>query len=180
VIAAWGVGEDGRKVLLHLMAGSKEETETVRAFFQDMRSRRLGDPLLVVSDGASDIIRAIEGCFPARHASAALPTGCAISPSRFRHFWPEFKARVTACYQAPSRAIARELANGIRTDYATTLPSTAHLLRGRLRGVHCASSTARHASPSDAHDESSRTSLRRGAPAPEDHLQRLARSRFLS
>ena len=26
--------------------------------------------------------------------------------------WPEFKARVTACYQAPSRAIARDLAAG--------------------------------------------------------------------
>ena len=50
VIAAWGIGEDGRKVLLHLMAGSKEDTETVRAFFQDMRARGLGDPLLVVSD----------------------------------------------------------------------------------------------------------------------------------
>ena len=36
VLAAWGIGEDGRKVLLHLMAGSKEDTETVRAFFQDM------------------------------------------------------------------------------------------------------------------------------------------------
>jgi Transposase, Mutator family len=44
VIAAWGISEDGRKVLLHLMAGSKEDTETVRAFFQDMRARGLGDP----------------------------------------------------------------------------------------------------------------------------------------
>ena len=42
------------------MAGSKEDTETVRAFFQDMRGRGLGDPLLVVSDGAPGIIRAIE------------------------------------------------------------------------------------------------------------------------
>ena len=32
MLAAWGVGEDGRKVLLHLMARSKEDTETVRAF----------------------------------------------------------------------------------------------------------------------------------------------------
>jgi putative transposase len=32
--------------------------------------------------------------------------------------WPEFKALVAACYQAPSRAIARELASGIRADYA--------------------------------------------------------------
>jgi len=43
------VGEDGRKVLLALMAGSKEDVETARAFFQDLRGRSLGDPLLVVS-----------------------------------------------------------------------------------------------------------------------------------
>jgi hypothetical protein len=49
VMAAWGIGEDGRKVLLHLMAGSTEDTETVRAFVQDMRARGLGDPVLVGS-----------------------------------------------------------------------------------------------------------------------------------
>ena len=64
VLAAWGIGEDGRKALLGLMAGSKEDVETVRAFFQDLRARGLGDPLLVVSDGAPGIIRAIEECFP--------------------------------------------------------------------------------------------------------------------
>jgi transposase-like protein len=31
VIAAWGIGRNGQKVLLHLMSGSKEDTETVRA-----------------------------------------------------------------------------------------------------------------------------------------------------
>ena len=38
VLAAWGIGADGRKVLLALMAGSKDDTETVRAFFQAVRS----------------------------------------------------------------------------------------------------------------------------------------------
>ncbi len=52
VLAARGIGEDGRKSLLGLMAGSKEDVETERAFFQDLRARGLGDPLLVVSDGA--------------------------------------------------------------------------------------------------------------------------------
>jgi transposase-like protein len=124
VLAAWGIGEDGRKVLLHLMAGSKEDTETVRAFFQDMRVRGLGDPLLVVSDGAPGIIRAIEECFPRsarqrclahrmRNLAVKVPTD----------LWPEFKARASACYQAPSRAIARELAKGMRTDYGAVLPS---------------------------------------------------------
>ena len=37
--------------------------------------------------------------------------------------WPEFKVRASACYQAPSRAIARELAKGMRADYGTVLPS---------------------------------------------------------
>ena len=34
MLAAWGYGANGGKVLLHLMAGSKEDTETVTAFFQ--------------------------------------------------------------------------------------------------------------------------------------------------
>jgi transposase-like protein len=64
VLAAWGFTSEGRKVLLHLMAGSKEDAETVSAFFQDMRSRGLGDPLLVAS------------AFPAPRANAAWRTGC--------------------------------------------------------------------------------------------------------
>ena len=63
VMAAWGFTATGTRVLLHLMAGSKEDAETVSAFFQDMRARGLGDPLLVVSDGAPGIIKAIETCF---------------------------------------------------------------------------------------------------------------------
>ena len=64
VLAAWGFTASGAKVLLHLMAGSREDAETVSAFFQDMRRRGLGDPLLVVSDRAAGIVKAIETCFP--------------------------------------------------------------------------------------------------------------------
>ncbi len=64
MLVAWGFASSGARVLLHLMAGSKEDPETVSAFFQDMRSRGLGDPLLVVSDGAPGIIKAIETCLP--------------------------------------------------------------------------------------------------------------------
>ncbi|MGB6428247.1 MAG: IS256 family transposase [Methyloceanibacter sp.] len=124
VLAAWGFASDGRKVLLHLMAGSKEDAETVSAFFQDMRGRGLGDPLLVVSDGAPGIIKAIETCFPKsarqrclahrmRNLSAKLP----------EDVWPEFKERVRAAYQAPSRAIARDLATGIKADFEADYPT---------------------------------------------------------
>ena len=70
VLAAWGYTVEGRRVLLHLMAGSKEDAETVTAFFEDMKMRGLTDPLLVTSDGAPGIIKAIELCFPRARSSS--------------------------------------------------------------------------------------------------------------
>ena len=120
VLAAWGFTFDGRKVLLHLMAGSKEDAETVSAFFQDMRARGLGDPLLVVSDGAPGVIKAIEVCFPRSARQRCLAHRMRNLAAKVPDdLWPEFKARVQASYQAPSRQIARELADGLEADYGT-------------------------------------------------------------
>jgi putative transposase len=111
-------------VLLSLMAGSKEDAETVSAFFQDMRHRGLGDPLLVVSDGAAGIIKAIETCFPRSARQRCLAHRMRNLAAKVpEDQWPEFKARVQAAYQAPSRAIARDLAEGVVKDYESELPS---------------------------------------------------------
>jgi len=124
VLAAWGFTVEGKKVLLHLMAGSKEDAETVSAFFQDMRARGLGDPLLNVSDGAGGIIKAIETCFPRSERQRCLAHRMRNLAAKVpEDLWPEFKARATACYQAPSRAIARELAEGVVADFEAELPS---------------------------------------------------------
>jgi putative transposase len=60
-----------------------------------------------------------------RNPAAKVPTD----------LWPEFKAHASACYQVPSRAIARRLAADVR---AVRQPSAerARQFRGRLRGVH--------------------------------------------
>ena len=50
--------------------------------------------------------------------------------------WPEFKARATACYQAPSRAIARDLAAGVIADFETELATAVPVFHRRLRGRH--------------------------------------------
>ena len=124
VLAAWGHSASGGKVLLHLMAGSKEDAETVSAFFQDMRSRGLGDPLLVVSDGAPGIIKAVESCFPRSARQRCLAHRMRNLAAKVpEDLWPDFKARATAAYQAPSRAIARDLAEGLVRDYESSLPS---------------------------------------------------------
>ncbi len=124
VLAAWGFTAQGKRILLHLMAGSKEDHETVSAFFQDMRARGLGDPLLVVSDGAGGILKAIESCFPRSERQRCLAHRMRNLAAKLpEDVWPEFKARAKASYEAPSRAIARDLARGLVADYEADYPS---------------------------------------------------------
>ena len=97
VLAAWGHTSSGAKILLHLMAGSKEDAETVTAFFQDMRARGLGDPLLVVSDGAPGIVKALETCFPRSERQRCLAHRMRNLAAKVpEDRWPEFKVRATA------------------------------------------------------------------------------------
>lgn len=43
------ITEGGRKVLLHLALGTKEDTSSCTAFLEDLKRRGLPDPLPVVS-----------------------------------------------------------------------------------------------------------------------------------
>ena len=90
------------------MTGSKKNAKTVSTFFQDMRGRGLADPLLVGSDGAAGIIKAIETCFPRSPGLRCLAHRMRNLAAKVpKDLCPEFKARVTAPYEAPSRVIAR-------------------------------------------------------------------------
>jgi putative transposase len=124
VLAAWGILADGKKALLHLAPGTKEDTASCREFFQDLRRRGLPDPLLVASDGAPGIIRAIEECFPRSVRQRCLAHKMRNLQSKVpEDVWPEFHARTRACYQAASPALARLLRDDIATTYGRDLPS---------------------------------------------------------
>jgi putative transposase len=123
VLAAWGVLADGQKVLLHLAPGTKEDTASCREFFQDLRRRGLPDPLLVVSDGAPGLIRAIEECFPRSARQRCLVHKLRNLQSKVpEDQWPEFKARAIACYQAASPALGRLLRDDM-VEFYGALPS---------------------------------------------------------
>ena len=78
----------------------------------------------MVSDGAPGIIKAIETCFPRSPRQRCLAHRLRnLDAKTSEDLWPEFKAWVSAAYQAPSRAIARELAAGVVADYQTELPT---------------------------------------------------------
>jgi len=124
VLAAWGILADGKKALLHLAPGTKEDTASCKEFFQDLRRRGLPDPLLVVSDGAPGIIRASEECLPRTVRQRCLVHKMRNLESKVpENLWPEFKARAAACYQAASPALARLLKDDIVATYGRDLPS---------------------------------------------------------
>ena len=119
VLAAWGILADGKKALLHLAPGTKEDTASCKEFFHDMRRRGLPDPLLVASDGAPGLIRAIEECLPRSVRQRCLAHKMRNLQSKVpEDVWPEFKARSAACYQAASPALARLLRDELRQGSA--------------------------------------------------------------
>jgi hypothetical protein len=74
------------------------------------------------------------------------------------------KTRVTACYQAPSRAIARQLGGG--HSFMPISCGVARLLRGRFRGGYCAPAGTGQTSPLGSDDELPRTAVRRRTARP--------------
>lgn len=126
VLCAWGLTDDGRKVLLHLAPGTKEDTASCTAFFEDLKRRGLADPLLVITDGAPGLIRAVETCFP-----RALRQRCLVHRLRNLHSkapdsqWPEIAIRARACYEAASPALATLLRDDFVQAYQRDLPAVA-------------------------------------------------------
>jgi transposase-like protein len=124
VLCGWGIDFEGRKHLLHLSPGTKEDTASVKAFIQDMKRRGLRDPLLVTTDGAGGLIAAVEEAFP-----RSVRQRCLVHKMRnlekkvVEDRWAEFKEHARACYQAPSMEVARSLKEEVVQRYDHDLAS---------------------------------------------------------
>lgn len=64
VLCAYGILENGKKVLLHLALGSRESYDSWLSFLHDMAVRGLNEPVLVVSDKNKALRRAVRELFP--------------------------------------------------------------------------------------------------------------------
>jgi putative transposase len=124
VLAAWGIARDGRKVLLNLMGrlarGRRDRARRLPGHACPRPERPLA---------GGDRRCARDHPRHRRVLPRAARQRCLVH--RMRNLvvkvpapaWPEFKERVRACYQAPSRAIARELRDGLVADYERELPN---------------------------------------------------------
>lgn len=124
ILCAWAVTWSGRKVLVQLAPGTKESTDCCRQFLEDLRRRGLGDPVLVVTDGAPGLIRAAEECFPhsLRQRCLAHKMRNLLSkvPAAVQE---EFKQATQAAYQAPSPAIAQALREDVVARFTKSYPT---------------------------------------------------------
>jgi putative transposase len=124
VIAAWGIVESGTKVLLGLAPGTKEDTASCRDFLRDLKARNLNDPVLVSTDGAPGLIRAVEEVFPKSLRQRCLAHKMRNLEAKVpAEMWREIKGAAYAAYQAGSPKLAAMAQEDFVTQYEREYPS---------------------------------------------------------
>jgi putative transposase len=124
ILSAWAICADGRKVMLHLALGNKESYPNWLEFLRDMVGRGLQTPVLVTTDGAPGLIRAVAEVFPnsLRQRCLAHKTRNVTDkvPDSVR---AEVKNAVRAAYYAPNREVANMIAADVLKTYQSAYPA---------------------------------------------------------
>ncbi|MDO8446258.1 MAG: IS256 family transposase [Deltaproteobacteria bacterium] len=64
VLVAWAFLEDGSRELIGVSLGNQESYNSWKGFLEDLTKRRMVDPMLIITDGCSGLIKAVEEHFP--------------------------------------------------------------------------------------------------------------------
>lgn len=64
ILVAHGINHEGKRVVLHLSLGGRESTESWKGTVNDLVSRGLRPPQLIISDGNPGLLRAIQDIWP--------------------------------------------------------------------------------------------------------------------
>lgn len=124
ILCAWAICADGRKLLLHMALGNKESYHNWLDFLRDMVRRGLSVPVLITTDGAPGLIRAVGEVFPKslRQRCLAHKTRNIVDkvPDRGRE---DVKSAVQGAYYAPNQEIAEMVATDVLKTYQDEYPS---------------------------------------------------------
>ena len=124
ILVAWGILSSGRKVLLHLALGNKESYESWKQFFRNMIGRRLRMPLLIVSDGAPGLIKAIEECFPESKRQRCMVHKLRNIANKLpQNVLEELMPKIRNVFNQTDKEIALMCAAKIIDEYAQKYPS---------------------------------------------------------
>jgi transposase-like protein len=124
ILCAWAICADGRKVLIHMALGNKESYANWLEFLRGMVQRGLWTPVLVTTDGAPGLIRAVEEIFPRSLRQRCLAHKVRNITDKVPESDREaVKAAVQGAYYASSVEIAEMVAAQVLSQYQQEYPS---------------------------------------------------------
>lgn len=124
ILCGWGICSDGRKVLLHLSAVQSESEDSWNSFFEELLSRGLRQPLLVISDGNKGLIKAIAGSFPRAKRQRCIAHKMRNLMNKVpKEIQQEIKAQVHDVYYASDKESAEVLSSKFIDNYVDKYPS---------------------------------------------------------
>lgn len=133
VLAAYGITEEGKKVLLHLALGARESYEDWLGFLQDLVVRGLASPLLVLRDGRPGLIKAIREIWPEtfqQHCQVhKMRNILSKLPKKALH---QIKSLIHRIFQAPSYEQGMHLGHQVIERFRRLYPSAMECLEKDL------------------------------------------------
>lgn len=124
ILCAWGILATGEKIMLHLSLGNKENYETWKEFFREMLSRGLRVPMLVISDGAPGLTKAIDDCLPESMRQRCIAHKLRNIANKLNdQGQEELMPLIRSVYYSTSEQVAKISATEIINEYSSTYPS---------------------------------------------------------
>ena len=182
VLAAWGITTDGKPVFVALAAGGSESADAWGGFLDELRSRGLRPPLLVISDGAAGLISAAESVLArslrqkclihrARNVLAKVP---AAAQEEIRDaYWAIFDTDdLTAAGTGPGHELVTAVQariDAFAETYGKLYPAGRQLPAHRPGAAHQLPALPRRAPQADPALQLHRAHLRRDPPPGQGH-----------
>jgi putative transposase len=130
ILCCWAITSGGHKVLLHIGLGNKESYDSWMEFFRHMQRRGLRMPLLVTSDGAPGLIKAIAECFPeSKRQRCTFHKLQNIRNKLPQEVIDELYPQIRSVFYQTDAEIARMYATKIIDEYAEKYPSAIKCLQ---------------------------------------------------
>ena len=129
VLCVWGIGVDGRKVLLSLATAHSESYESCLEVLRDLVKRGLHTPVTITTDGAPGLIKAVDFVWP-----RSLRIRCwfhkmqNLAQKVPPQAWPAFKALVVDMRDAPSIEEGHRRFQQLLAQYQRTFPAACKCL----------------------------------------------------
>jgi len=174
VLVAWGIDTAGKPHLLGLEPGSSESTDAWAAFLRGMVKRGLRPPLLVISDGGSGLIGAVEIVLSGSLAKMPDPPrqepagrGSEARPGEGQGGVLGDLERHRGRPRRPGRGRGHPPGQGVQRQVGEALPRGGGVPAGRLRVPHHPRAVPEGALEEDPPLQLHRADLRGDPPAGE-------------